>query len=80
MNKYFLERKIEVCIMYRVFPSLFLLGGHHVPLALRFRGHFKFYGDINNVKVKGRHFIFTISSKQPVVFILLTSHEFLVFT
>ena len=24
----------------------FAFGGHHIPLGLEFRGHFKFYGDI----------------------------------
>ena len=24
----------------------FSFGGHHVPLGLEFRGHFKIYGDI----------------------------------
>ena len=28
------------------FPLTFSFGGHHVPLGLEFRGHFKFYGDI----------------------------------
>ena len=58
--------KSSVCIYFtQGFPLTVLFGGHDVPLGLKFRGHFKFYGDIYNVKVQGRHLIllFLINSQ-----------------
>ena len=34
------------------FPLTFSFGVHHVPLGLEFRGHFKFYGDLEFLELE----------------------------